>query len=61
MNTFRARTSRAHCPLQTQNKQLCRASLKKEVDNHKTNDIGEKRGMNIEVKVKDEEDVTGGI
>jgi hypothetical protein len=55
MNTFRAQTSRAHCPLQTQNKQLCRASLKKEVKNYKTKDTGEKRGMVKEVKVKDEE------
>jgi hypothetical protein len=45
MNTFRARTSRAHCPLQTQNKQLYRAYLKKEVKNYKRKDIEEKRGM----------------
>lgn len=54
INTFRAQTSRAHCPLQTQMKQLCRAALKKEV-NYKTNDTGEKRGIKKAVKVKGEE------
>lgn len=55
MNTFRAQTSRAHCPLQTKMKQLCRAALKKEVKNYKTKDTGERRGITKEVKVKDEE------
>jgi len=35
-------------------KQLCRAALKKEVKNYKTKDIGGKKGMKKEVKVKDE-------
>jgi hypothetical protein len=55
INTFRAQTSRAHCPLQTQMKQLCRTALKKEMKNYKTKDTGERRGIKKEVKVKDEE------
>ena len=67
MNTFRAQTSRAHCPLQTQNKQLCRVALRKELKKEvkgKDEEVsrwqcGRRQGN--EGRGEAEEDVRGGI